>query len=244
MVGQVAILLAAATLVSTLLGGVVALRSGDRRHLLLGFTAGVLLGLVAFDLIPEVFRAAGLADTGVPPVMLAFAAGFLVLHFVERAAALHHAHENEYGDHRHPMVGVMSALALAAHSFMDGVGIGLGFQVGTSIGITVAIAVIAHDFADGLNTVTILLVNRNSRRRSVAFLILDAVAPILGATATLFFSPSEDVLGLYLGFFAGFLLYLATGDILPEAHSRHPSVLTLAMTVAGVGFIGTVVALS
>jgi len=73
---------------------------------------------------------------------------------------------------------------------------------------------------------------------------VDATAPLLGATSTLFFHLPDQVLALYLAFFAGFLLYLATGDILPEAHSRHPSVLTLAMTVAGVGFIGTVVALS
>lgn len=239
-----AIALALTTVLSTLLGGVVALRSSDRRHLLLGFTAGVLLGLVAFDLLPEIFRIAGLSDAGVPPVMLSFAAGFLVLHLVERAAALHHAHESEYGDHHHPLVGVVSALALAAHSFLDGVGIGLGFQAGTSVGITVAIAVIAHDFADGLNTVTIMLLNHNSRRRSALLLGLDALAPVLGAAATLLFSVSDQVLGLYLGFFAGFLLYLATSDILPEAHADHPSRLTLVSTVLGMTAILGVVAVA
>jgi zinc transporter ZupT len=50
--------------------------------------------------------------------------------------------------------------------------------------------------------------------------------------------------GLYLGYFAGFLLYLATADILPEAHARHPSRLTLACTVAGAGFMWLVVGLA
>jgi ZIP family zinc transporter len=104
--------------------------------------------------------------------------------------------------------------------------------------------VIAHDFADGLNTVTLMLRHGNSERRARAMLAVDALAPVLGAASTLLFSVSDQVLALYLSFFAGFLLYLATGDILPEAHARHPTRLTLVATVGGVGFIGLVVAAS
>jgi len=234
------------TFVSTAAGGLFALRNRDHLHLILGFTAGVLLGLVSLDLLPEVFRLNdGATLLGLPTVMLTFVLGFLALHVLERSMAMHHAHEDEYGEHQHvPELGMASALALSAHSFMDGVGIGLAFQVGSGLGVAVALAVIAHDFADGLNTVTLMLRHGNSQRRAQVLLAVDAIAPLLGATSTLFFHVPDQVLALYLAFFAGFLLYLATGDILPEAHSRHPSVLTLAMTVAGVGFIGTVVALS
>ena len=234
------------TFVSTAAGGLFALRNRDHLHLILGFTAGVLLGLVSLDLLPEVFRLNdGATLFGLPTVMLTFVLGFLALHVLERSMAMHHAHEDEYGEHQHvPELGLASALALSAHSFMDGVGIGLAFQVGSGLGVAVALAVIAHDFADGLNTVTLMLRHGNSQRRARVMLAVDAIAPLLGATSTLFFHLPDQVLALYLAFFAGFLLYLATGDILPEAHSRHPSVLTLAMTVAGVGFIGAVVALS
>jgi zinc and cadmium transporter len=60
----------------------------------------------------------------------------------------------------------------------------------------------------------------------------------------LLFSLPDRVLALYLAFFCGFLLYLATSDILPEAHSRHPSRLTLLCTVVGVAFIAFVVAIA
>lgn len=236
-----AVALALTTFLSTLTGGLVALRNRDRLHLLLGFTAGVILGVVAFDLLPEVFRLTVLRGSGVPTVMLTFAAGFLALHVVERSAAMHHAHEGEYGEHRHPHVGIISALALAAHSFMDGVAIGLAFQAGTGVGVAVALAVIGHDFADGLNTVGIVVSHGNSTRRSVLLLLLDAVAPVFGAASTLLFAIPDRWLGLYLGFFAGFLLYLATADILPEAHSRHPSRLTLLATLLGVGSMWAVV---
>lgn len=233
------------TFVSTLLGGLFALRNRDRLHLILGFTGGVLLGLVAFDLLPEIFELSRHDLGGVPAPLLVFAGGFLVLHIVERSFALHSAHEGEYGAHRHTRrVGTASALALAAHSFMDGVGIGLAFQVNQAVGIAVAIAVLSHDFADGLNTVSIMLSHRHGPRRAAGFLVLDALAPVLGAASTMLFSVSDGVLALYLGFFAGFLLYLATSDILPEAHARHPSRLTLLFTIAGLGLMWMVVALS
>jgi zinc transporter ZupT len=50
--------------------------------------------------------------------------------------------------------------------------------------------------------------------------------------------------GLYLGFFADVLLYLATSDILPEAHARHPSQLTVACTIVGAAFIWLAIGLA
>jgi zinc transporter ZupT len=241
----VAVVFALSTVLSTFLGGLFALRNRGRLHLVLGFTAGVMLGLVAFDLLPEVFSLAGQRRVlGVPTVMVTFAAGFLVLHVVERSAALHTGHEDNYGAHRHPNVGVLGSSALVAHSFLDGLGIGLAFQASTAVGITVAIAVIGHDFADGINTVGVMTAHHNNHRRTVAMLIADALAPAVGVATTLVVHLPSSTLGLYLGFFAGFLLYLATGDILPEAHSRNPTPLTLVATMAGIGFMWTVVGLS
>lgn len=236
-----------ASVLSTALGGVVALRSRDRMHLVLGFTAGVLLGLVLFDLLPELFHEEPVDFGGVPVPMLAAAGGFLLLHVVERAFVVHGAHEEEYEPHGHAAghgVGMASAVALVSHSFLDGVGIGLGFQAGTAIGITVGIAVIAHDFADGLNTVSVLLRHGHSDRRARVMLAADAAAPLLGAASTLLFELPEAWLTAYLGFFAGLLVYLATSDILPEAHARHPSRLTLLMTFLGLGLMWLVVAVS
>ncbi len=239
------VLVAMAAVLSTTVGGIFALRHRDHLHLILGFTAGVLFGLVAFDLLPEIFElGTDLTLFGLPAVMYAFVLGFLALHVLERTMALHDAHEHEYESHQHPRIGIVSAIALITHSFLDGLGIGLAFQVNNGVGFAVALAVIAHDFADGLNTVSLMVAHGNSPRRARIMLALDAVAPIAGAALTLVLSLPDSVVALYLGFFAGFLLYLATGDILPEAHSRHPSRLTLLLTVAGVVFIGTAVALA
>ena len=219
-----------------MVGGVVALRNRDRLHLVLGFTAGVILGVVAFDVLPEMVRLADATGISFDRPMVALVVGFLGFHVVEKSILIHDAHEHEYARH-HPGVGLASAIALAAHSFADGVAIGLAFQVNGSVGAAVGLAVIGHDFADGLNTMALMLTNGNSRGRSVRLLLLDATAPILGASSTLFFTLPPSGLLFYLGVFAGFLLYIGASDILPEAHANHPSALTLVMTIAGTTLI-------
>ena len=232
------IILATTTFFSTSLGGLFALGNRDRLHRILGFTAGILLGVVAFDLMPEIFALTNSTHVDVTVPMVALVVGFLAFHIVEKLTIIHSAHEGEYEEgHKHPQLGVVSALALSAHSFFDGVGIGLAFQVNAKVGLAVALAVIAHDFADGLNTVTLMLVNKNSNRKALWLLALDATTPLIGAASTLFFRLSDRSLLMYLGFFAGFLLYIGASDILPEAHAKHPSRLTLALTVAGTVFI-------
>lgn len=232
-----ALVFSVATFFSTLFGGLLAVRFKDRLHLIMGFTAGVLLGVVSFDIFPEIISQVNQHGFNSTEVMVALVLGFLLFHILEKVIVIHHAHESEYADHKHPHVGVLSALALAGHSFMDGVGIGLGFQVNAAVGLLVGIAVISHDFTDGMNTVTLMLAHRNTPARSKLFLLLDALTPILGALSTLLFTVTPHFLVLYLGFFAGFLLYIGASDILPEAHSQHSSLKLIGLTVLGVAFI-------
>lgn len=226
-------LLAVATFISTMAGGIFAIKNKSRLHHILGFTAGVILGVIAFDILPETFKLAQEFNIDTTKPMVALVLGFLIFHILEKAILIHHAHEAEYGDHKHPQVGVLSALALAGHSLLDGIGIGLGFQVNPTVGIAVAIAVIGHDFADGLNTVSLMLNNKNSPRKSFVLLLIDASAPVVGVASTYFFHLSEANLVIYLGFFAGFLLYIGASDILPQAHEKHSSRITIGLTILG-----------
>ncbi|MBM9507021.1 ZIP family metal transporter [Actinacidiphila acididurans] len=248
------VLIATCAFAMTLVGGLVAQRIGDRRHLVLGLAAGLMLGVVGFDLLPEALDTQPRHIFGVPAALLMFVCGFLALHIVERSVAIHRAHEGvEYARHTHghghahdPVqgIGLAAAAALVGHSVMDGFAIGAAFQAGNTVGIVVAIAVVSHDFADGFNTYTITRLYGNGRRRALALLTADALAPVVGAAVTLAFTIPSGALGLYLGFFAGFLLYLATSDILPEAHSPHPSSSTLLCTVLGAGLMWLVIGLA
>jgi ZIP family zinc transporter len=230
----IAIIFSLITFFSTFLGGLFAIRFKKQIHYIMAFAAGVLIGVVSFDILPEIIEQIKIFDFNPSEAMIALVVGFLLFHILEKSILIHHCHEEDCHIHRHPQVGVLSALALAGHSFMDGVGIGLGFQVNPAVGILVAVAVISHDFTDGMNTVTLMLSHKNSDKKAKGFLFLDAVAPVLGAASTLFFTVPPRFLILYLGFFAGFLLYIGASDILPEAHSERSSYKLIGLTILGV----------
>ncbi len=224
-----ALLIGFATLVSTLLGGLFALKSKDKLHLILGFSAGAVIAVAFFDLLPEALDL-GTTHYTISTVTSLVVVGFVVFMIVDRLLTLHmHSHE-EQGD-------VHGATALSLHSFLDGVGIGLAFKVSAVVGTAVAIGVLVHDFSDGINTVNFILKSKGTDRRAFRWLILDAIAPVLGVVSTYFFTLSEPVLGLVLALFCGFFLYIGASDLLPESHHRHPTFVTTLMTILGIAVL-------
>jgi ZIP family zinc transporter len=232
-----AILLSILTFISTFLGGVFGIKHKDKLHYIMSFTAGVLIAVCFFDILPEVVSLSIQEHLAMTNIFISLVIGFLAFHILEKTIIIHHGHEHEYAEHKHPTVGVFGASGLSFHSFLDGVGIGLGFHVSPHTGLLIAIAVIAHDFSDGLNTVTLMLRNKNSIKKTIIFLFLDAITPIIGVLSTYFLSIPNNLLQIYLGFFAGFLLYLGASDLLPEAHSKHSSYKLISLTILGVVFI-------
>jgi zinc transporter ZupT len=153
--------------ISTLIGGWFAIRHTKQLRHILGFTAGVIMGVLAFDVLPEMFHIIEEFELSATGPMIALIVGFLAFHIIEKLLLLHHEHETQYGKHRHPQVGVFSSLALGGHSLLDGVGIGLAFQVNVAVGVAVSLALVAHKFADGLNAASLMLAHKNTLKRTV-----------------------------------------------------------------------------
>ena len=234
----IAIPAALLVVVSTFLGGMVALRLHRELTTLIALTGGVVLGVALFDVLPEAIDAVG--DSARVGTLVG--AGFLLFFLAERALVIHHRDEPEQA-RAHEQVGVLGAAGLSVHSFIDGLGIGLAFGLDTSTGVLVLIAVLAHDFADGLNTVGFILSQSGDRRKALKWLSIDAVAPLIGAIVGASLSVSEHTLGHLLALYAGFFLYMGATDLLPEAH-QHPSRLRVALTAAGFGTVFLVATLA
>lgn len=232
-------IIAAATFTSTILGGLVALKFKDSLHLILGFSAGAVIGVAFFDLLPEALKlGSGYFDISTITSVVALA--FLAYLIVDRLVILHaHADESGHGER-----GAFGAGTLSFHSFLDGLGIGFAFQVSPALGAIVTAAVLTHDFSDGINTINLILKNGGSWQTAFRWLLIDASAPVLGIIATLFFSLPERSLALILAGFCGFFIYLGASDLLPESHHRHPALWTSAATALGVGLLYIVVSLT
>ena len=264
---------AAATFLSTMLGGAFALRFSHWMDRIMAFSGGVLLSAGLLDLLPEAIALNTRAPHATVQAHDVFTplgytvVGFVLFYLVERMAILrsyhsHHHHPYRWGagsaapddsheDTEHSIdqtskredeapisrvrqVGVLGAAGLCIHSLLDGFSIGVAYHASPTLGALVAGAVIAHDFSDGVSTVTLLLSARNSRSTSLAWLFVDAIAPVAGVALASFLSLSDRSLGDLLGWFAGMFVYLGATHMLPEAHAISDSWQTVAWTLAGI----------
>jgi ZIP family zinc transporter len=226
-VSWIAIPLSLCTVLSTLAGGLTALRLRKHIETVMALSGGVVVAVALFDVLPEAID--GIEDSR--RVTSLVAAGFLLFFFFQRAIVLHHRDDPDAA-RAHHRVGAFGAAALSVHSFVDGLGIGLAFGVNTLTGVLVFIAVISHDFADGLNTVTFVLRQRGERRQALRWLAIDAAAPFFGAVVGSLLSVSDEALAYLLALYAGFFLYVGAADLLPAAHAR-TSPLRVALTLIG-----------
>ncbi|HKQ18061.1 MAG TPA: ZIP family metal transporter [Solirubrobacterales bacterium] len=227
-------MLIAATLpfFSTLGGGIAALRLRHRLHAFMALAAGVVVATTVTELLPEAHELVG-SDSALAvgvAAILGFTAFSLIEAFIHQSS-FEHAHEAEVSDddpaatsprERVTFLALLPPTSLILHSTLDGLAIGLGFQAGESVGLVVLLAVLAHDFADGMNVVTLALDAARGERLAIGLLILDALAPVAGAILGSVVSIGPEMLGLLLAWFAGVFLAIGAGHLLPEAQHRDP----------------------
>jgi len=210
---------------ATLLGGALALRFQQRITLVLGLAAGVVLGVALFDLIPEALdmaRGVHEARLILGYVALGLAAYLLLdrlLGTAKRGLSSWRAH--------------LGPASLTLHSFLDGMGIGLAFQVSADLGWMVALAVLTHDVADGVNTVSLSLAGTKpglARR----WLLANGAAPLLGVGAGLLIQLPDAVLAPLLACFGGVFLYIGACELMPRSHARDPRLRVTVATIGGI----------
>jgi zinc transporter ZupT len=223
----IALPFAAVTVAAAFAGGVAALRLSRDLTSAIALTGGIVVAVALFHVLPEAIEI--LDDP--QRVGLLVGGGFLLFFLAERLLVLHHRDAPEEA-RAHSHVGALGAGAVAIHTFIDGLGIGLAFSLDTTTGLLVFVAVLAHDFADGLNAVAFVLHQGGSRQRALRWLSVVAVAPMLGAIVGATVDVSEHSLGEILAVYVGFFLFMGGSDLLPHAH-EHPSWRRVGLTMAG-----------
>ena len=235
------VVLSALTFVSTLIGGFLAIRSKSRLRYFFAFSAGTLLAIAFADLLPEAINTSEGAEAVRQLVFYVIIASFVFFHVIERYVLVHPVHEHAaaeapstHAHDEHHTTGGLGATGLVAHSFVDGVAIGAAFQASAAVGAVVAFAVLAHDFADGVNTVTLTFRVMREKKLAYAYLLADAIAPVLGVLITLLIAIPEAALALILAFFVGHFLYIGASDLIPEMHRGERSFKALAIHLSGI----------
>jgi ZIP family zinc transporter len=224
---------AALPFISTLLGGIAVFRLRHRLHAVMAAAAGILVATALVDLIPESIELITQGGSANPAFLTGAAAvvGYLVYAAVEafiHQGTYEHGHAPEQdprAPHDHEVhvsaaqstLGWLGPAGLIVHSTLDGLAIGLGFEAGAEVGLIVLLAVLVHDFADGLNVVTLAMAGGRGRQAVLILLALDAAAPVIGIAISQVISLAPETLGILLGTFAGAFVAIGAGHLLPEA---------------------------
>lgn len=205
----------------SLLGGLLLLRSNKSAKTLAmyatPFAAGALLAAVFLDLLPE-----GIAESTAETVFTATLVGLLLFFFFERFLRwFHHHHEHEGVDAANESSKSLIILGDTMHNALDGVVIASAFLVSVPVGIVTTIAVAAHEIPQEIGDFGLLLSKGMRRKKVLLANVFSALATTVFAVITYALGSAEALpLGALLGLSAGFLLYIATSDIIPSIHDN------------------------
>ncbi len=183
------------------------------------FAAGALLSAVFLDLLKD-----GLEESSADVVLMSALIGVLLFFLAERFLHWfhhHHQHEEQHKD-KDPAVSLI-IFGDIAHNALDGVAIAAAFLVSVPTGIVTTIAVAAHEIPQEIGDFGLMLSKGMSRMKVLLVNVFSALATVAAAIITFSLGSEERLpIGVLIGLSAGFLLYIATSDIIPQIHERAP----------------------
>ena len=183
----------------------------------LPFGAGALLATAFLGLLPE-----ALEGGDVHEIVLYALGGFLVFFALERFISwFHHHHHDEVHGSRNKTHTWLVIIGDTLHNAIDGIALGAAFLVNPAAGITTALAVAAHEVPQEIGDFGILLAKGMKPRKVILVNLLSALATVVTALATFMLG---GLVGIdpapLLAVAAGFFIYIAASDIIPDIHER------------------------
>lgn len=217
--------------VFSLIGGIILLYREKTAlkfsHFLAAFAAGTLLGTVFFDLLPEsVNEAEHLVGKGLlsdeTNIFLFVLVGILGFFLLERFVHWFHHHQHEYQEEKVKPTVPLIILGDSIHNFIDGVVIAATFLVSIPLGIVTTLAVAAHEIPQEIGDFGLLLHKGLKRKKVLLVNFFSALTAIAGALIAFWLGERvETILPILLAVTAGFFIYIAASDLIPEIHHEN-----------------------
>lgn len=204
-----------AGVVGTAMGGVVAVlfsKTGNKVvSFILEYSAGLMVAVVCFDLLPTAFEFSDLIT-----ILLGVVSGILFAMFLQDKVK--YSDNNKTNKKGLLGTGIMMFISIAAHNFPEGLAIGSGYGASIALGISLTIVIIFHDVPEGLALALPLKKGGYSAFKTISAAAISGVPTGIGAFigASVGYI-SKDVIALCLALAAGAMLYVSVGDLIPES---------------------------
>src|SRR3990167_1142250 len=204
--------------VFSLIGGVLLLGNKNSAKTLAKyatpFAAGALLAAGFLDLLKE-----GVAEAEPDQVLFWAMVGLLIFFFAERFLHWFHHHHQEEG-HGDPTTSLV-IFGDILHNALDGVAIAAAFLISVPTGIVTTLAVAAHEIPQEIGDFGLLLNSGMKAGRVLLINLFSSLTALLGAVLTYLYRDNlEGFLPLILSVTAGFFIYIALANLVPEIHNN------------------------
>ncbi|MBM3707219.1 MAG: zinc transporter ZupT [Actinobacteria bacterium] len=224
---------------STTIGGLIGLtfkkESAKFMSFVLGFTAGVMVGVSFFELLPS-----GFSEIGFTKASIAFTAGFIFMflidYFIPHEYIGQKERINDRTNKRLLRTGLFVALGIGIHNFPEGMATFYSSIVDMKVGIAISVAIAVHNIPEGIAVSAPIYRATGSKGKAFLWSFLSGAAEPVGAVLTaLVLLPflNSEILGYLLAGIAGLMVFISIDELLPVSKSYGYNHLPIVSFIIG-----------
>ena len=206
----------------TTLGGIIGVSFKNTSNKFLSFilslASGLMLAVVCFDLIPESLEMTSISNT-IIGVLLGVVCMIICDILVQKKFS---NIETKSSTSNLLKTGIIVSIGLALHNFPEGLAIGSGFEASIKLGYSLAIAICLHDIPEGISMGVPMKSGGMKKSKVIFYVVMSGVTTGIGAFfGALVGSISQTVIAMCLAFAGGAMLYIVSGELLPESNNLY-----------------------
>lgn len=212
----------------TTLGGIIGIilkkKSNKFLSFILALASGLMMAVICFDLIPE-----ALSISGIIPVLMGIIVGIIAMIFCDLLVEKKFNGNNRFDGEKNNLLktGIIVSIGLAIHNFPEGLAIGSGFEASMKLGLSLALAICLHDIPEGISMAVPMKNGGMKMSRVILYVVLSGVTTGIGAFfGAIVGSISEEIISICLSFAAGAMLYIVSGELVPESNKLYHGRMT------------------
>lgn len=219
----------------TTLGGIigVVLKRHSNKFLsfILSFASGLMMAVICFDLIPEALGISSLVS-----VILGILIGIMAMIFCDIVVQKKFSGNKRFEGNQNTLLktGIIVSIGLAIHNFPEGLAIGSGFEASMKLGLSLALAICLHDIPEGISMAVPMKNGGMKISKVIFYVVLSGVTTGIGAFfGAMIGSISESIIAICLSFAAGAMLYIVSGELIPESNKLYHGRMTAVGNILG-----------
>lgn len=229
----------------TTLGGLIGIfikkHSNKFLSFILAFASGLMMAVICFDLIPE-----ALGISTIPNIVIGIIVGIIVMIGCDLLVEKKFNQNSKFKKENNLLLktGIIVSIGLAIHNFPEGLAIGSGFEASAKLGLSLALAICLHDIPEGISMAVPMKNGGMKIYKVIFYVILSGITTGMGAFfGAIIGSISEQIIAICLSFAAGAMLYIVSGELVPEANKLYHGRMTAIGNMIGflIGIFATVI---